>query len=257
MARPAGGKQRSTRETIEPPHLNHLRIFARVAALASFSAAARSLRLPKSNVSRSIAKLEATLGTRLFQRTTRNVVLTSAGKALRARCKALLEGLDEAIAYVSGLADIPRGHLKISAGIGSGINVLSDLLSTFLDRYPELRVTLDLSTRHTDLVAEKVDCALRLGPLPDSALVTTRLGARNRCVCASPAYLAKRGTPASLDDLARHDTIEMPGADERALPRLLRKAGKTVPIDPNPRASASTRCLPSIGWWRTVPASAC
>lgn len=222
-------------ETIEPIDLNHLRIFERVASLASFSAAAHALGIPKSNVSRNISKLEVTPGTRLFQRTTRTVALTAAGAALNERCKVLLAGLDEAIDYVSGLADTPRGHIKVSTGIGFGINVLSELLPGFLERYPDIRLTLDMSTRVADLVAEGVDCAVRLGPLPDSSLVSARLGTLTRYACAAPAYLARRGTPVTVRDLEQHDTIEMPASGGRAIPWLFRKGEETVRIEPRPR----------------------
>jgi LysR family transcriptional regulator, regulator for bpeEF and oprC len=222
-------------ETVAPLDLNHLRIFEKVAEVASFSAAARALGAPKSNISRSIAELEAALGTRLFQRTTRSVVLTAAGEALRERCTPLLASLQEALQYVSGLADTPRGHIKVSAGIGFGINVLSELLPEFLERYPEIRITLDLSTRHADLVAQGVDCAVRFGVLADSSLVSTALGSMNRYVCAAAAYLAKHGTPRSPEETESHDTLEMPGIDGRALPWIFRKDGKTVRIDPRPR----------------------
>ena len=221
--------------TVEPLDLNLLRIFERVASLAGFSAAARALGLPKSNVSRGVAKLEAMLHTRLFQRTTRHVVLTAAGEALRERCAVLLEGLGEAIEYVSGLADAPRGHIKVSSGVGFGVNVLAEMLPTFLDRYPDVRVTLDLTTRSVDLVAEGVDCAVRLGPLRDSSLISTQLGAMNRYLCAAPSYLAKRGTPTTIEELARHDAIEMPGANGRPLAWVLRKGVETVRVDIQPR----------------------
>ena len=137
---------------------------------------------------------------------------------MRERCTVLLEGLGEAIEYVSGFADAPRGHIKVSSGVGFGVNVLAEMLPTFLDRYPDVRVTLDLTTRSVDLVAEGVDCAVRLGPLRNSSLISTQLGSMNRYLCAAPSYLAKRGTPTTIDELARHDVIEMPGANGRPLP---------------------------------------
>lgn len=221
--------------TIEPLDLNHLRLFEKVASLSSFSAAARVLQMPKSNVSRSIAKLEATLGTRLFQRTTRQVVLTAAGSALQERCATILAGLDEAIEYVGGLADAPQGHLKISAGIGFGINVLADILPEFLRRYPNVRVTLDLSTQAADLVGASVDCAVRMGPLSDSSMVAVRLGVMDRLLCASPTYLAAHGYPAELGDLAAYDAIEMPTPDGRPRSWEFCRASETVRVEPNPR----------------------
>lgn len=221
--------------TIEALDLNQLRLFERVAALGGFSAAARALGLPKSNVSRAVALLEAALGTRLFQRTTRSVVLTEAGAALLERCAPMLQGIDEAVEYVSSFAGEPRGHIKISAGIGFGVNILSELLPVFLDRYPKIRLTLDLSTRLADMVTEGVDCAIRFGALPDSTLVSTQLGTMHRYLCASPAYLERRGTPVSIGDLDHHDTIEMLGADGRTLAWEFRKDDETRRIIPRPR----------------------
>lgn len=117
------------------------------------------------------------------------------------------------------------------------MNVLSKLLPAFADRYPEIRMTLNLSARLTDLVTEGVDCAIRFGPLPDSSLISMQLGALRRYLCASPAYLAKHGTPVSVSDLAKHQhhTIEMPGSDGRPFPWLFQRNGETVRIDPQPR----------------------
>ncbi len=169
--------------------LNSLRVFEKVASLKSFTGAARALGLPKSNISRSIARLEAELGTRLFQRTTRDVVLTLTGTALLDRSTDIINGLSEALDYVGGLGGQPRGTLKISAGIGFGINVLGEQLPEFLKRYPEIDIALDLESRSADLVAESVDIAVRLGPLADSGLVAVRLGEMRRYMCAAPTYL--------------------------------------------------------------------
>jgi DNA-binding transcriptional LysR family regulator len=147
-------------------------MFDRVASLGGFSAAAAALGLPKSNVSRSVALLEEALGTRLLQRTTRKVTLTSAGEALQQRCSTLLASLHEALDYVSSFAETPRGPLRIGCGIGFGINALTELLPGFLQHWPEVRIELALSTRTSDLVGEQIDCAIRLGPLPDSSLMS-------------------------------------------------------------------------------------
>ena len=124
--------------------LNSLRVFEKVASLKSFTGAARALGLPKSNISRSIARLEAELGTRLFQRTTRDVVLTLTGAALLDRSTDIINGLSEALDYVGRLGGQPRGTLKISAGIGFGINVLAEQLPEFLKRHPQIDITLYL-----------------------------------------------------------------------------------------------------------------
>ena len=220
--------------------LNDLRVFEKVASLRSFSAASRALGLPKSNVSRSVARLEAELGTRLLQRTTREVVLTEPGELLRARCVSILAQVGETVDNVGNLRAMPRGHMKITAGIGFGVNVLSELLPQFLERYADVDVSLELTSRPVDLVAEGVDVALRIGPMPDSQLVAKRLGTMRRYLCASPAYLNRRGAPQTLDDLRDHDIVEMPGADGR--PRVwafTSESGGTVRIEIRPRLNVN------------------
>jgi LysR family transcriptional regulator, regulator for bpeEF and oprC len=219
--------------------LNSLRIFEKVASLKSFTAAARALGLPKSNVSRAIARLEDDLGTRLFQRTTRDVVLTLTGQALLERSTGIIENLSEALAYVRGLAGQPRGLLKISAGMGFGVNVLAEQLPEFLLLYPDIEIALDLESRSADLIAEAVDVAVRMGPLPDSGMVAVKLGEIRRYLCAAPAYLDRRGTPSSIDHIGGHDTIDMPGPDGRARPWTFSRGGETVRIETQPRLSVN------------------
>jgi LysR family transcriptional regulator for bpeEF and oprC len=219
--------------------LNSLRIFQKVASLKSFTAAARALGLPKSNVSRAIARLEEVLGTRLFQRTTRDVVLTLTGAALLDRSGTLIASLSEALDYVGSLGGQPRGVLKISAGVGFGINVLADQLPEFLRRYPDIGIALDLESRPADLVAEAVDIAVRLGPLPDSRLVAVRLGEMQRYLCAAPAYLQRRGLPKTIEDIVRHETIEMPGPDGRARSWNFSRGGEKIKLEVAPRVSVN------------------
>jgi DNA-binding transcriptional LysR family regulator len=219
--------------------LNALRMFEKVARLKSFTAAARALGLPKSNVSRAIARLEDDLGARLFQRTTRDVALTLTGQALLERSTDIIADLSEALAYVRGLAGQPRGLLKISAGMGFGVNVLSEQLPEFLRLYPDIQIGLDLESRSADLVTEAVDVAVRMGPLPDSGMVAVKLGEMRRYLCAAPAYLERRGTPSSLDDVVGHDTIDMPGPDGRTRPWTFSRGGETVRIEPRPRLSVN------------------
>ena len=219
--------------------LNSFRIFERVAALRSFTAAARALGIPKSNVSRSIARLEAELGTRLFQRTTREVALTLTGQALLERSSEITTAVSETLAYVGGLSGQPRGVLKISAGMGFGVNVLAEQLPEFLLNYPEIDISLDLESRSADLVGEGVDVAVRLGPLPDSGLVAVKLGEMRRYLCAAPSYLERRGTPKSFNDLPRHDTIDMPSPDGRTRPWTFSRADELIRVDVKPRVSVN------------------
>ncbi|MBZ9998335.1 LysR family transcriptional regulator [Mesorhizobium sp. BH1-1-4] len=219
--------------------LNDLRVFEKVAATSSFSAAGRALGLPKSTVSRDIARLEQQLGVRLFQRSTRAVILTAAGEALRTRCVDLMSRIDETVTYVESLAGEPRGVLRISAGIGFGINVLSRHLPAFLARFPHVDVALDLTSRDLDLVAERVDVAIRMGPLPDSALVATRLGSVRRCLAAAPDYLARQGAPLMPADLSTHECIEMPRGDGRTRRWHFHRAGEMASVDVRNRVSVN------------------
>ena len=217
--------------------LNALRVFEKVASLKSFTSAARALGLPKSNVSRAIARLEEELGSRLFQRTTRDVVLTLTGQALLDRSTEIIANLSEALAYVGSLAGRPRGVLKVSAGMGFGVNVLAQQLPEFLQRYPQIEIGLDLESRPADLVADAVDVAVRLGPLPESGLVAVRLGQMRRYLCAAPAYVDRRGIPRSIESIAGHDVIAMPAPDGRARPWTFTRGSESIRVDIKPRVS--------------------
>lgn len=216
-----------------------LRVFERVAALSSFSAAADALGMPKSSASRAVARLEEDLGIRLLQRTTREVALTAAGAALVERCGALLAGIDDAFTFTAGLAGTPRGTLTISAGIGVGINVLGTQLPKFLDRYPDVRVSIDLTSRMAELVAERVDVAIRMGPLPDSSLVATRVGALAQYACATPAYLDAHGRPDVPADLARHRVVDFPGPAGRPRSWGFRRDGEIAAVEPATRVEVN------------------
>jgi DNA-binding transcriptional LysR family regulator len=126
--------------------------------------------------------------------------------------------VSEAIDYVSSLSTAPKGGLKISAGIGFGYFVLSETLPIFLERNPGVDVSLDLTSRSVDLVAEGFDVTIRMGSLPDSRLIATGLGTMQRYLCAAPAYLRRRGIPQSIEELKEHVTIEMPATS--GVPRI-------------------------------------
>jgi DNA-binding transcriptional LysR family regulator len=216
--------------------LNNLRVFERVASLKSFSAAARSLGLPKSSVSRGVARLENELGVSLLQRSTREVSLTEAGLVLSQRCREILAQVDGTVDYVTSLGAAPRGLLKLSAGIGFGVNVLSVLVPRFMAMHPHVDVSIELTSKNLDLIAEGIDIAIRMGPMPDSALMTTRLASLKRYMCASPQYMASRGYPATLEELADHETVEMLGMDGK--PRtwnLTDATGESVDVSVRPR----------------------
>jgi LysR family transcriptional regulator for bpeEF and oprC len=220
--------------------LNDLRVFERVASLRSFSAAARALGAPKSSVSRSVARLEAELGTRLLQRTTREVVPTEGGMLLRERCVEILASIGEALDLVGAFASAPRGLLRISAGVGFGVHVLSIVLPPFLNRYPGIDVSLRLGNRSLDVVADGIDVAIHMGPLADSQLIASRLGTMERYLCAAPLYLERRGMPRTIGELRDHDRIETPGDGGR--PRtwvFVSEIGEIVRFEEKPRLTVN------------------
>ena len=220
--------------------LNDLRVFASVASLRSFSAAAREIGMPKSSVSRGVARLEHVLSTRLVQRTTREVRLTASGILLQERCLSILTRIDQAVDEVGSLGDGPRGVLRISSGIGFGVNVLGDLLPPFTERHPHVGVALELTSRNVDLVAEGVDIAIRIGPMDDSDMVATHLGTIHRYTCAAPIYLQRRGEPGSVEALASHDLIEMPGLDGRPRPWSFSRPGEApIMVEHEPRIAVN------------------
>ncbi len=219
--------------------LNDLRLFERVAPFDSFSKAAGALALPKSSISRSIGRLEQDLGIRLFQRSSRSVQLTPAGEALLKRSSGLMTELDSAVEYASSLAGQPSGPLSVSVGIGFGVNILSAVLPAFLDRYPRVNVSLDLTSREADLVAERVDVAIRIGVLEDSSLISTKIGELARYLCAAPTYAKQHGLPAEPGQIGGHACIEMPGANGRARTWSFRRSGEMREVQLTPRVSVN------------------
>lgn len=184
-----------------------MQLFVKVVESAGFTAAARSLGVPKSTVSRQVARLEDRLGVRLLHRTTRALRPTEAGQAYYERCARILADLSEAEQAVSRAQVIPRGPLKITAPLTFGYLFMGDLVAGFLRAYPEVVLDLSLSDRKVDLIEEGYDVAIRAGTLDDSSLVARRLGPATMMVVASPDYLARRGTPLHPQDLKDHDCL--------------------------------------------------
>lgn len=195
-----------------PEQLEGMRLFVAVAEAKNFRAAARSLKLPKSTVSRRVALLEEALGTRLLQRTTRTVTPTAAGEALLAKAAPALQLLAEAQRAVVEATAEPRGSLKVTAPAGFAEQFLQGVLTDFLLAFPKVALTVDLTDRHVDLVREGYDVALRVGVLPDSSLISRPLGAALSGIYASPKYLAGRSAPRVPRDLSQHDCVVFSGS---------------------------------------------
>ncbi len=186
--------------------LSGIAIFVKTAETLSFVAAGRALGLTASAVGKSVAKLEQTLGVRLFHRTTRSVRLTTAGALFFERCQRIMEDLKDAEAMLSHVAQAPRGKLKVSLPT-IGYRFLLPHLPEFRRLYPEVELDLDFNDAIVDIVNEGVDAAIRSGNLPDSRLMSRRLGSFRFILCASPAYLERKGIPRAPADLKNHDCI--------------------------------------------------
>jgi DNA-binding transcriptional LysR family regulator len=177
----------------------------------SLSAASRKLGMPLATVSRKVSELEAHLRTRLVNRTSRRLTLTDAGRSYVSACKRILEDIDEAERAAAGEYIAPRGDLAISAPIVFGRLHALPVVLEFLQAYSDIDIRLVLADRVVNLHEEDVDLAIRIGELPDSSLVATRVGSIGRVICGNPAYFAERGTPKSPGDLSSHDCITFEG----------------------------------------------
>lgn len=185
-----------------------LRAFSRIAQLRSVSAAARELKMPKSSVSRSLARLEEALGVTLVERSTRHLRLTDAGTLFLPHAVRLLSDMEEAETALTNFAGTARGTLRVSAPLAYVSTLLTPMLPGFLMRYPEVRVVLDLNHRNVDMLAEDIDVVVRMGTLADSSLVARRLPSVHMWLCASPQYIARKGMPVRVADLSAHDVID-------------------------------------------------
>jgi DNA-binding transcriptional LysR family regulator len=187
--------------------LTDLRVFTRIIDIGSISAAARNLGMPKSSVSRSLARLEDSIGAVLIERTTTHLRLTDAGLLLQRHARRILDDVGEAEDAVSGLVGAPRGDLRISAPFTFATGPLVPMLPAFMTRYPDVRVILTVDNRNVDLLTEDIDVAIRIGPLADSELIAKRLTVLDLWPCANPAYLAAHGRPTAPHDLTTHAII--------------------------------------------------
>ena len=184
-----------------------MRLFAQVAAAGSFTAAARTLGVPKQTLSRRIAELERALDVQLLHRTTRRLRPTEVGAAYAARCAELVRHADDANRALTDAVEEPRGVLRVTADPLFGEVFVGALVVEYATRFPAVDVEVVLTGRRVDLTAEGFDVAFRVGAVADPALTATRLGPARVRYAASPAYLAAHGRPRTPDDLARHACV--------------------------------------------------
>jgi DNA-binding transcriptional LysR family regulator len=217
--------------------LNDMLYFAEVVERGGFAAAGRALGLPKSRLSRRVAELEARLGVRLLQRTTRKLSLTEVGEIYLRHCSAMR---DEALAAAEAVAHLqvePRGTLRITCPVTLAQSTLGYLIPRYLAQYPQVKVDMRVTNRVVDLVEEGIDIALRVRPTLDDSgsLVVKQLGATSGQLLASPEQLRRQGIPATPEDLARLDTVAMSSTDGRSAWVLLGPEGQEFVFQHQPR----------------------
>jgi DNA-binding transcriptional LysR family regulator len=198
-------------------------VFLEAVETGSLSAAGRKLGMPLATVSRKLSDLEKHLGARLLQRSTRQLVLTDAGRDYLAACRRILEDVVEAERAVAGEYKEPRGELVITAPIVFGRLHVLPVIAEFLGVFPQVDVRLVQGDQVVNLLEDHVDLAVRVGRLPDSSLLARRIGSIHRVVCASPSYFAAHGTPAVPSDLGTHDCV--------AFEQIGGSAAWTFPVD--------------------------
>src|SRR5947207_10494400 len=189
------------------PDLEGLAIFAKVVEIRSFAGAAAELKLSKATVSKAISRIEARLGARLVNRTSRRFALTDAGRQLAARAAHILAEGEAAEDSARAQATMPRGLVRLAAPMSFGLLHVAPLLPQFLASFPEVSIDLHLSDAHVDLIGEGFDAAIRIAVLPDSSLVVRRLCEMPRSLVGSPAYLDEQGRPKHPLHLAQHRCI--------------------------------------------------
>lgn len=213
--------------------LKAMQTFVRIVEANSFSKAAETMDLPRASLTATMQKLEAFLGARLIQRTTRRLSLTPDGEVYYAKCQTILAALDDAEGDFRGQnAANLRGKLRVDMPGTVGRNLLLPRLAEFRTRYPDIELMLSLNDRHVDLVQEGLDCTVRVGHLVDSDMVARPLGSMRFVTCAAPAYLAKHGTPQSIEELQQHQAVVyFSGRTGRPYDWDFVVDGRVVPVD--------------------------
>ncbi|MDE2608727.1 MAG: LysR family transcriptional regulator [Burkholderiales bacterium] len=214
------------------PTPDDLRVFIAVVRKASFSGAANELGTSAAYISKRIRVLESDLMLKLFQRTTRSVVITDEGERVYHWAQRILDDIDQLLQEVSIPRAAPRGTLRVSSSFGFGRNVVAPMISTLIGRYPGLSVRFEVFDRLVDVASEGIDLDIRVGDEIAPHLIARPLAENHRILCAAPAYLARRGAPRSLADLSQHDCLVIKERDHPFGVWKLRAAGeeKTVKV---------------------------
>lgn len=213
--------------------LQPLIAFAETAKHGSFAAAARTLGTVPSTLAKAVARLEMSLGVKLFHRTTRQVSLTPDGERLFQRCQRVLTELEELEADAAGTRAVPAGTLKVDVPIVYGKRVVLPALAELVRQHPDLQLDVRLSDSYADIVRDGIDLAVRVGPLADSSLVARLIDRQELVLCASPHYLQSHGVPRRLDQLQQHAAVlfRQPSSG-RSRAWTFRRRGEPLDVDP-------------------------
>lgn len=230
------------------PDFEALAIFAKVVELRSFAATAADLGLSTATVSKAVSRLEERLGARLFNRTSRRIALTDAGRTLALRASQLLIDGELAESEAQAQSATPRGLVRLAVPMTFGTKTLAPLLPEFLAAYPEVSIDLSLSDATVDLIGEGFDAAIRIATLPDSSLLARRLCDMPRHVVASPAYFEKHGRPTHPTDLADHACLGYTYLSTPGVWHFSNAAGETASVRPSGplRANNGDAVLPAL-----------
>ncbi|WP_416798794.1 LysR family transcriptional regulator [Ciceribacter azotifigens] len=197
-------------------NLNDIQVFMAVVDAGSFIAGGRAMGLSRSAAGKAVIRLEKRLGARLLNRTTRTLSLTGEGRVLYERGLQILASIDEAEASVAGKSGVPRGVLRLTVPDAYGRHVLLPIIGKYLKVWPDVQVEMSFTDRVADIVEEGFDLAVRIGVTTSDSRLVSRVVARCHAVlCASPSYIAERGEPANLDDLASHDCLVFSSHNQR------------------------------------------
>jgi DNA-binding transcriptional LysR family regulator len=220
--------------------LESMAVLLKVVERQSFSAAGRELGIPLATVSRKVSELERHIGSKLLVRTTRRVALTDAGATYVAAAKRILEEIDEAERAAAAEISAPRGELVLTAPVLFGRLHILLLVTEFLAAYPEIDVRLLLSDRNLHLIEDHIDMAVRIGVLPNSSMIATRVGSMRTVVCVSPKLIAAHGKPRTPQDLAALPCVSFDFLSPSSAWPFRQNDGETTEVAIRPRLSVST-----------------